>query len=452
MFVNRVSELAALERWWSGRSPRIALLWGRRRVGKTALIQRFAEGKEVVFHTAAGRPLEDELRILTAEVASTVTLASRRTADRPFIDWDDLLDGMDSTADSPLLLVLDEFPELARTTPSLPGILRAWIDRAGATTRLRVLLCGSAVRTMEAIQDDRSPLYGRIDLPMLVHPFRPREAALMLRDLPPEERALVWGIAGGMPLYLEWWDTSAPVRDNLERLICSPGAPMLTEGQLVLATEGVPGELGSLVLRAIAGGRTKHHEIADAVRAEPTRTLERLIELRLVERLVPVTENPRRTKRTVYRIADNFLRFWLGIVERYRGEIERGLGGSIVRAIEARLDDHMGPAWEEAFRDHIRFLASDDRLGEPLEAVGPWWDGHSEIDAVGLAASDRAAVVVGEAKWRRVVDAPPIEAALTRTARRLPSTRDPIHLMICGRQEVRNPDVASAVTSADLFP
>jgi len=109
-----------------------------------------------------------------------------------------------------------------------------------------------------------------------------------------------------------------------------PGAPLLTEGDLVLATEVEGSEQPSAVLHAIAGGKTRHNEIKDGIRAEPARTLDRLIDLHLVERLVPVTDDAQRTRRRLYRITDNFLAFHLGMVTQYRAEIDRGLGASIL--------------------------------------------------------------------------------------------------------------------------
>ncbi len=317
-------------------------------------------------------PPADELRILSRAAVGAVP--DRGLSLNPFRDWDDALETLArASRPEPLLRVLDEFPELAAVAPGLPGVIRAAWDRLAARSNLRLLLCGSAVRTMQAVREERAPLYGRIDLSLLVHPFRPHEAAAMLPRLRPVDRAVVWGIVGGMPLYLRWWDQGASVRRNLERLACEPGAPLLTEGQLVLSTEGEAGDLARQVLHAIATGRTKHHEIEDAVGADPARTLERLTELRLVERLVPVTEDPRRTRRRVYRIADNFVAFWLGILGPHVAEIERGLGAGILPVLPGDLDRHMGPRFEEAFRSHLRRLAEAGELGPEVVAIGPFW-------------------------------------------------------------------------------
>lgn len=433
----------------------MGIVWGRRRVGKTALLQHFAQELPAVFHTGAGRPATAELAAISRAAAPVLDGRGRDLSARPFADWEDALETVAFAARSRrVLLVLDELPALEESSPDLPSRIRAVWDRIGAQSKLKLLLCGSAVRTMEAMQEERAPLYGRLDLSLLLHPFTPQESALMLPSLPPTQRALVWGLLGGMPLYLEWWDQRASVRRNLSRLACTPGGQLLTEGQLVLATEAEAGDLARQTLYAIASGRTKFNEIEQAVRADPTRTLERLVSLRLVERIAPVTEDPRRTRRRIYRIGDNFLAFWLGLLDRYRPEIERGLGDTILPVLLDSLDDHMGLQWEEAFRQHLRRLAREGSLGDEIVAIGPYWTAGSdpgEMDAVALAGRDRQAVLLGEAKWRKRADASRIRAELERKGAALPNLAPEPRFAVCAREEVDGGGNLLRITAADIF-
>ncbi len=422
VFINRVKELAALEHWWAN-DRRAGVVWGRRRVGKTALLERFSAHKRCVFHSGAVRGELEELRLLTLSVAAVDRTGTRDLLARPYTNWDDAFDDLaQRTADSPLLVVLDEFPDLVASSPGLPGIIRAFLDRTGNNRSLRLLLCGSAVRYMQAMQEERQPLYGRFDLALLLHPFDPHDAAKMLRSLTPADRALAYGIVGGMPLYLSWWDQQASVAMNVRRLLCEPGARLLTELDLVLRTDIDGGEFAAQVLTGIANGRTTHNELKDFVRAEPTRTLDRLIELRMIERLAPVGQSERSRRRS-YRIIDPFVAFSLGVVAKHRTEIERGLGQPIAKVLLTEIDDHMGLVWEEAFRAHLRRLASDDQLvgpdGEPIVAIGPWWDGTNvnEIDALCLSGRSSRPALVGEAKWAKSVDGRSIETSLRQKVR-----------------------------------
>jgi AAA+ ATPase superfamily predicted ATPase len=459
MFVNRERELAQLEGWWrAARAGTLGLIWGRRRVGKTELLRHFAQDRRVVYHTGARRPASDELRLLAGEAAPLLAGGFRDLRARPFGDWTDAFETLAAAAaEEPALLILDEFPELVQVVPELPSVLRAVWDRLRERTHLRVLLCGSAVRTMEAIQAQREPLYGRIDLTLLLHPFRPHEAVQMLAPLRPDERALVWGILGGVPQYLAWWDVERSLAENLEALVGTPGGRLLVEGELIMATEGGATELASQILYAIAGGRTKFNEIKDAVRTDPTRTLERLRALRLIDRILPVTEDERSTRRRLYRIADNFLAFWLGRVDRNRAQIELGLGPTILPVLLRELDDHMGPVWEEAFRLHLRRLAAEGRLGEDLVAIGPFWTAatdegsQNEIDAVALAGRERAAVLVGEAKWARRVDGDRLRWELEQKAGALPRTRPDLRYAVAAREEITGAADVLRVTAGDIF-
>lgn len=394
--------------------------------------------------------------MLSRAAAPELVEGLRDLGARPFSDLEDALEALaEAAVDEPLLLVLDEFPELIAVAPDAETRIRAFWDRARRRTRLRVLMLGSATRVMERVQEERSPLFGRIDLALLLHPFRPHEAALMLPGLSAPDRALVWGLLGGLPRYLELWDQEAGVADNLERLIAAPGAPLLTAGELAMAGELGDADLARRVVYAVANGRSKFAEIRQAVHTDPTRALESLVQLRLLERVVPVTASERRTRTVLWKLADNFLAFWLGVIDRYRGEIERGLGSSIVPVLMQDLDRHLGPRFEAAFRDHLRLLASRGGLSEDVVAVGQFWVDQPRqvaIDAVALAGVDRVAVLVGEARWSRQEDARRIRRELDLKMQALPRRAERVLTVACARERlIHHDDVDLAVTAADIF-
>ncbi len=454
MFVNRSQELATLEASWAGSGPRLGLVWGRRRIGKTTLLRRFARDHRSIFHVGASRPPEAELRQLSQHAAATLTGLRRDLSRRPFVSWDDAFEVFGEAArNEPLLIVLDEFPELMAAAPELPSILRA-VWEGMHDSQLRVILCGSEVRTMESLQETRAPLFGRFDVALLVHPFRPHEVGAMLPALSPADQALVWGLVGGTPLYLSWWDQNATVSENLSRLVTNPSGRLYTEGQHLIDTEADSGGLGRRVLYAVGDGRTKHNEIADAVNADPTRTLDRLVELRLLERMVPVTDDPRRTRRRVYRIADNFLAFWFGMIDRQRTEIELGLGDALLPSLLAGVDDLLGAPFEDAARLHLRRMASNGLLGPDVVAVGSaWQDNVAQIDALVLSGRDRHVTLAAEVKWSRVVSGARLARELDRKLDALKLRPDgfDIPLAVIARERVEAADGLLALTAADLF-
>jgi AAA+ ATPase superfamily predicted ATPase len=459
-FVGRRAELAALGHWWREMPDRPALVWGRRRVGKTTLIEQFAdELPRVVFHTGVGDPAPAELARLSDSVRAAGLGGIRDLGANPYHDWRDALDHLAQEAVSqPALLVLDEFPELLHGAPTLPGTLRAFLDHTTGKTQLRILICGSAVRTMWSIQETRAPLYGRFNLTLAVFPLRPAEAAMMLPELAPEERALVYGLVGGMPLYLGWWRQGATTGENLLNLAITPGSQLLTEGRLIMETE-IGSDQGGAVLYAIASGATKYSEIQDAVGFPPARAIDRLQEARLITRVTPAGEDPDKSRRAIYRIADNFLAFYLGPLRKHRTAIERGRGQTVLPAIERGLDNLMGVPFEEAFRECLWEKAADGSLGiDDVVEIGPWWGtgGQDEIDAVLVAQPEltRVPVAVGEVKWARSANGGRLRARLAAKAAALTPDVDRLRYIVGARSAVDTLAGSDTIviTAADIFP
>lgn len=454
-FVNRAAELAALQQWWNT-DGRLAAIWGRRRVGKTTLVHRFSSGKHTIFHAGAGRGEVGELELLSERIAQELPGGTRNpTADR-YRTWSDALEDLEDRAGAdPVLLVLDNFGELQESSPGLSSALRELVERDPGRTRLRVVLSGASVRQMEAMQQAGQPLDGLADLTLVLCPFDPHEAAVMLEQLPPSDRARVYGIVGGMPLYLSWWDTDLGIDENLSELVCQPGARLLTEGDLLLGADLDDLGFNDRVLHALARGKTSYNDVRDWAGTEPARPLDRLIELRLIERVLPVGEN-RQARRRRYRITDPFVRFHLGIVSRHRAEIDRGLGAHLPSTLVAAADRNMDEVWEEAFRRHLRRLATAGQL--PVEGevigVGPWWDntGYAEIDALALVGTGVPALA-GAVTWERSADAGTLLADLrNKVERGVGAYPHQLRYAVCARDEIRNvPYDVLAVTAVDLF-
>jgi AAA+ ATPase superfamily predicted ATPase len=464
-FVNRTSELAQLEEWYSRPGPGLGIVFGRRRVGKTWLLTKFAEDKRVVRHTVRGRPLADELRQLSLVAHDTLKLQRRSLLDRPFTSWDDVFEVLSTAADTvPLLFIVDEFPELLGVDPELEEELRAVWDRVGMqSTHLKFIVCGSAERVMESLQEHDHAIFGRADLRLRVQPFRPHEAALMLRDATPSERAAAWGVCGGIPRYLAIWDDRASFRQNIDRLICNEQGLLLSEGELVLADEDLVGHAGKRlpeqILRAIAAGDTSHSAIASAVNTLPTRALKEMIDGHLLDKIIPVTAKAESTKTTYYRIADNFLAFWLSCVEPHKSPIEQGLGSTVGTVIARSFDDYMGLRYESAFREYLRRLAGEGRLGDEVVTIGEWWrtqgrasDDSCQLDAVVLAGRKRVPVIIGEAKWAKSVNG---SSELGAMKRKLIDSGladpDKVGFYVCARDTVTRSAGVTVVTAADIF-
>lgn len=453
-FYNRELELRTLERTWSAREGQLVLVWGRRRTGKSYLLAQFAEGKRAVHYTATERSPDAELAAFSDAVRVALDPGPRDLlAGGPFRSWDEALRYLAAAADGRrLLVVLDELQYLVAGDPALPSVIQRFWDEHGRGSRLRLVLCGSATAVLEGLGAERAPLFGRFSTSLQIHPFSYHETAVFQPGLAPADQAVMYGILGGMPLYLGMWNAEESVADNALRLFGDPGSPLVNEGELLLRTE-LPEAAGYFrLMSAVAAGRTRFAELRDTVQMNPARPLERLTSVRLLERRAPVTEDPARSRQRAYRVADNFLAFWFRFVYPNRGEIERGLGPAIVRAgILPLLDDYMGPVFEEMCRDYVRLRAAAGEL-DAVTRVGAWWtrDGQTEIDVVAL--SRRSVVLAGEAKWARSVDRRVLRD-LTGKLPRLPNVTDDVKLALFARERFHDLTSSDAllVTARDLY-
>ena len=454
-FLNRGAELQTLEEAWREPGANLVLVWGRRRAGKTRLLGELAAGKRAIFYGATQQSSAAELAGLSESARRALQPSGTDLlALGDFTSWDVALDYLaEQAAESRLLVVLDEFPYLIGSQPALPSLIQRFWDHRARDTRLMLVLCGSAQAAMLDLQAVSAPLYGRIDRRLQVRPFAYREAALFTPGLSPAELATVYGTLGGMPVYLTRWRTGQGRDANLRRLFGDASSPLVEEGEFVLTSE-LPEAAGYFrILHGIATGHRTFNALREFAAMDIKRQLDRLLELGLVLREVPVTEDPARSKRVIYRVGDNFLDFWFRFVFRRRADIARGLGREIVdRMILPRIDDHMGAIWEEMCRDFVRRRAAQGALPVPVSSVGRWWnrDNSVEVDIVGL--DGRKVVLAGAVKWSRTAGRAELRR-LQEAVEALPDRAAHVQLVLFARERVRDvePTEALTFTAANLY-
>jgi hypothetical protein len=373
-FVGRQRELAVLQELADSGKPELFVLYGRRRVGKTELLQQLCKGRRAAYFLAAQVRDKDNLRAFRRVLEEA--LGDPAIASVEFPDWTAALTyAAERTGSERLILVLDEFPYLCEANPGLPSLLQRFWDLRGKRSSLMLVLCGSQVSFMEKeVLAERSPLFGRRTGQRRLEPLRPSEALAFFGRWSREDALLAYGIVGGMPAYLGRFDEGTSLEENLLREVLRPEGYLFDEVHYLLHTELTNPSTYSSILAAVARGAERVGDVALAVGVDsPTanKYLHVLRELRLVAREVPLTDpDPLRSRRGVYRIADRFVAFHFRHVQPHLSRIEAGRG---VRVLEEFVRPDLPRLAEEARSELLLERLTHDAaelVGEEIAHVG----------------------------------------------------------------------------------
>lgn len=405
-FVDRHRERADLEDAWASGRSELIVVHGRRRVGKSALLTRFASGRQIAYYVAAEQLERDQLTDV-GRILGPMSVGFRRG--RPprlaIRDWDEVLAVVTAAAASRRVgLVLDEFPYLVAANRALPSLIQRWWDQVGSRSNVVIVLAGSQQSIMRSLVSTEGALYGRPTRAHHLRPFDYYHAGRFAPGWPPEDRVRLYAVAGGVPDYLEEFDATRPFRDELLRVAYTPGGRLFREAPDLLRSEFTEPRTYETILRAMANGYQTPSEIASqaglsgANRVTPY--LDRLIELGFVERRVPPPEQSLpRSRNSQYVIADPYLRFFFALVDPWRSAIELGQGARVVAEFWGEeFDRFVSRTFESVARQHLRRLSGTGTVG-PFTTVGFWWFNGGDIDAAAMAG--RRLVAAGSVKWTR---------------------------------------------------
>lgn len=461
--IGRVPEREHLGSLWAecrrAGAPRLVVLYGRRRVGKTylcldALDAIAAEGGRTVYFNATRESEGIQLARFADALERDLGPAVQGRVTGPFRGWEAAFEFLFTlAADAPLAVVIDEVSYLTDGNAALPSILQAAWDRHTVRPSRRepllLVLTGSAIGVVRSLLDAGGPLFRRASWEHRLDPLPLPAVTAFFPGSPADRVVEAYAACGGFPLYLRAWDIDRPTKDNLLRLAGSPGAILLEDAPSVVRDE--IGDVAGFarVLTAVGLGRTRRSSIQADAGQRIELALSTLERSGLIRRAVPL-RSPRKVT-PFYEVADPYLRFWFSVLYREAELIQGGQGKRVLERVMPAWRQHVGWVFEEAARAHAA-----REVGHSLPAgleIGRWWDakGQNEVDVLGLDG-DRTALV-GEARWStRPIDVRDI-AALLAKARYTPGFVDEPLVALWSRSDVpanQQPFDAITFTSDDM--
>ena len=402
-FIDRESEMRSLTSEYNRDGSALVILYGRRRVGKTTLISEFIKDKNALFFLASEESEAQNRSAFKEKAAEFIDSDLLRSASVP--DWDTIFKAiMDTHFDSKPVIVIDEFQYIGKSNPAFPSIFQRIWETILKNKSVMVILCGSLISMMESqtLSYD-SPLYGR------------RTAQIRLKQIPfryygqffpgVDEAKLIerYAVTGGVPKYIELFTESDDIYDAIERSVLNPSGFLYDEPHFLLQQE--VSEIGSYfsLIKAIAAGNSKLSAISTVLETKSTsltKYLKTLIYLDILEREVPITEeNPEKSKKGLYKIKDNYIRFWFAFVYPNMSFLESGNGNIVMSKIRKGLvSSHISFVYEDICREKMWEMNAAGCWDFNFSKIGRYWDSSIEIDIAALDP-DGKNLILGECKY-----------------------------------------------------
>lgn len=420
MFIGREREITALDKLYNSNKFEFAVIYGRRRVGKTALINHFMDDKESIYFMGVE---SNEKQNLENFSKSIIEYSSGIEAETSFLSFQAALEYVFKLSERKrLILVIDEYPYVARSSKSLASTLQLLIDKYKDTSKLMLILCGSSMSYMEdEVLAYKSPLYGRRTAQMKILPFSFNEACRYLKNYSDEDKALAYGIVGGTPQYLLQIDDRLSIEDNIKNTYLNPISFLYEEPTNLLKQEVREPAIYTAIITAIAVGASRMSDISNKVGEDSNicaNYLKSLINLGIIKKETPYGEKS--SRKSIYSIKDNMFRFWYRFVPGNNSIIMRGAADIVYKRIEPQLSEYMGAVFEEICKQYLWNLLLNGNSPVEFSELGRWWGNdhiekkQTEIDIMG--EQDKQTALFGECKWtNEKVDLGVLETLIKRS-------------------------------------
>ena len=407
-FVDREEEMMTLQSEYERPGSSLVILYGRRRVGKTALISEFIKGKNALFFLASEES-EAQNRTAFKEKAADFT-GNELLRQFDAKSWDILFQTiMQTPFQEKPIIVIDEFQYIGKSNPAFPSIFQRIWEEQLKDRSVMVILCGSLISMMESqTLSYSSPLYGRRTAQIRLKQIPFRYYHEFFPDKSPRELVEYYSVTGGVPKYIELFSESDDIYHAIQKNILNRSGYLYDEPHFLLQQE--VSEIGNYfsVIRAIAAGNSKLSAISTVLEVKSTsltKYLKTLIDLDILEREVPVTEeNPEKSKKGLYKIKDNYLRFWFAFIYPNMSFIESGNSAIVLNKIrKSMVSGHTAFVYEDVCREQMWKLNANGAWPFHFSKLGRWWDSRNEIDIAAIDP-DGSNLILGECKfWQEPV-------------------------------------------------
>ena len=413
MFVGRKRELSSLEKLYHQQGFGMTVIYGRRRIGKSTLIREFLKDKRAIFYTATKVGKARNLELFCQQVVSLLDPALTGVS---FPSLEAILDFItDRLSGDKLVLVIDELPYWAQDDGALLSVLQKYIDTRWSEQDMMIILCGSSLSFMEnKVLSEKSPLFGRRNTQIRLEAFDYLEAAEFVPDYSAEDKAIIYGITGGVAKYLAMIDPRGSADDNIKAQFFNTDGYLYDEPRNLLAQEFTDVALVNNVIEQIASGSNTVNEISQKIGQNSSTVLyalDKLIQVGLITKKKCITEEKNR-KKTQYVLKDQMFRFWYAFIPKATSIIEIGQGDLYFdRVVKPQIHNYMGSVFEEMCRYYTLKEGICGAFGNTLTEVGTWWGTEillrgsekvqqsADIDVVGISELDKTAVL-GECKFK----------------------------------------------------
>ncbi len=397
-FIDREKELKSLAKFWKGEDPQFIVIYGKRRVGKTELIKQFVKDKSYMYSLSQKISEQENLKMLGKLVGEKFRDTILQV--NGFSKWQMLFEYLKEHVKQRLVFVIDEFPYLAENNKAISSIFQAGWDEFLKETPVYLILCGSSIAMMEQeVLRYKAPLYGRRTGQILVKPFNFYEASEFFPQLSFEERLIFFSMMGGNPSYLNRVDVNKSLEDNINDNLLSTESLLYNEVEFILHEELREPRNYFSILKAIAFGKTRVSEIVNETQFDIQiipKYLSVLENLQIIQKEIPVTEkNPQKSRKGIYKLQDQFFKFWFKYILPSRSRIEEGKTDIVLKNIMEDFNTIFAENYERVARDILR--RNEERFF-PIESIGRWWDRNEKIDVVALNEKENK-ILFGEVKW-----------------------------------------------------